>query len=448
VVSAPDTSPSAAVAHAVVDADGVLLSADPAIAMLNAQAGGAIGRLLAVPPFATVARLAHRLRIVVTRQVTVADDGGDIQLRRAQPDGEQVRIAASGWAEIAPWRREARAAAPLPDGGWRWETDAALKLTFVSLDPGHGLDPFAMLGRPITALFGLDEGEDGSMPILDALARRRPLDAQAAMVKPTGAAVTIAATVRTDAEGGFAGLVGVARPVEARGRAMPLPASFTGGLDRALRRPLARIVANADSINAAADGPIAGDYADYAADIASAGRHLLGLVDDLVDLQAIERADFVPLAESIDLADLARRAGGLLAVRAEKAGVAIDRPSANISVPATGDFRRVLQILVNLVGNALRYSPENSRVDITVVAGAIPRVVVTDAGKGIAIEDQARIFEKFERIDPTEPGGNGLGLFIARRLARAMGGDLTVESAPGEGARFTLRLPAGQPPRD
>ena len=68
--------------------------------------------------------------------------------------------------------------------------------------------------------------------------------------------------------------------------------------------------------------------------------------------------------------------------------------------------------------------------------------IVADQGKGIAVEDQARIFGKFERVDASEPGGNGLGLYIARRLARAMGGDLTVESAPGEGARFTLTLPA------
>jgi len=69
-------------------------------------------------------------------------------------------------------------------------------------------------------------------------------------------------------------------------------------------------------------------------------------------------------------------------------------------------------------------------------------VVVADKGKGVAPEDQVRIFEKFERVDPSEAGGNGLGLYIARRLARAMQGDLTIESAPGEGARFVLTLPA------
>ena len=165
------------------------------------------------------------------------------------------------------------------------------------------------------------------------------------------------------------------------------------------------------------------------------------MVDDLVDQQAIERQDFRPERDSIDLADLARRAAGLLSVRAAGKGVRIDRPGDREHVPATGEFRRVLQILVNLVGNAVRYSQPGSAVTIAATGGDMAEVTVTDAGKGIAPEDQARIFEKFERVDPSEPGGTGLGLYIARRLARAMGGDLTVQSAPGQGARFTLTLP-------
>ena len=196
-------------------------------------------------------------------------------------------------------------------------------------------------------------------------------------------------------------------------------------------------------MNAEVDGPLAPHYVDYAADIANAGRHLLALVDDLADLNAIERADFQVAADDIDLADVARRAAGLLSVRAADTGVTIERPDASGHVPATGEFRRTLQILVNLVTNAVRYSPRGSAVSVVAERRGDTAVVrVADAGKGIAAEDQARIFDKFERVDPSEPGGSGLGLYIARRLARAMGGDLTVESAPGQGARFTLTLPA------
>lgn len=441
-MNAVDPQAGAAVAHAIVDADGRLLAADPAIAGLQLRAGGTEGGPLAVPQLATAARLARRLGIIVSRRVTVADDDADIELWvRAQPEGERVRLAASGWTEMPAWRPRDAGAPVLGDGGWRWETDGALRLTFISLDAGF--DAFALLGKSLTALFGFDERGDGAMPILDALARRRPFRDQPALLRPTGAAVTLDAEVRADARGEFGGLTGSARGLEAAAAPVPLSAAFTAGLDKALRAPLARIVADADAIGAQGDGPVGPDYAGYAADIASAGRHLMGLVDDLVDLDAIERPDFRPAAEPIDLADVARRAAGLLSVRADGQGVTIDRPASSAMVPASGDFRRALQILVNLVGNAVRYAPHGSRVVVMAERGGeAARVVVADQGKGIAGEDQARIFEKFERVDTSEPGGNGLGLFIARRLARAMGGDLTVDSAPGEGARFTLTLPA------
>lgn len=436
-------APADQVAHAVVDRDGQLLAADPAIEALNARAGGAVAGALAVPQLATIARLAWRLGIVVSRGVTVADEDADVELWvRAQPDGERVRLAMSGWREAPAWRPTV--AQPIaPDADWRWETDAGLRLTFVSLDAAAraGLDAFALLGQPLTALFALDAGDDGALPILDAVARRRGFADQPARVRATGHGVMLSATVRTDEGGAFGGLIGAVRTAPPA-PSDTLPPSFTAGLDRALRRPLARIVANADSINAAADGPIAPDYADYAADIAHAGRHLLELVDDLVDLQAIERADFALAVEPIDLAEVARRAAGLLGVRAGQMRVAIERPAPLASCAAQGDYRRALQIAVNLVGNALRYSPRGETVRVAAVAqGGRALLVVTDRGKGIEPADQARIFDKFERVDPSEVGGNGLGLYIARRLARGMGGDLTVTSTPGEGARFTLALP-------
>jgi signal transduction histidine kinase len=443
-----------AVAHAWIDAGGLLISADPALEALNTRAGGATGQAVAVPQLATVARLARRLGIIVSRGIVVADEDVDLELWvRAQPERDGVRLSVSGWRETPAWRPAADETALIGVAAdWRWETDAALRLSFVSLDAAAaaGLDAFQLLGQPLTAMFALEDAEDGALPILDALARRRPFQAQPARIRATGRKVLLSAVVRHDAEGTFAGLLGAAEMVTAAAapEPEPLPASFTGGLDRALRTPLARIVANADSINAQTDGPIAHGYADYAADIANAGRHLLELVDDLVDLQAVERPDFTLEVERIDLVDVARRASGLLRVRADAAKVIVERPSVEQVVLAMGDFRRALQIAVNLIGNALRYSPPGGSVAVTVAQDAgWSRLTVADRGKGIAPADQARVFEKFERVDPSEPGGNGLGLYIARRLARAMGGDLTVESAPGKGARFTFSLPAGPAPR-
>jgi signal transduction histidine kinase len=210
-----------------------------------------------------------------------------------------------------------------------------------------------------------------------------------------------------------------------------------------LRQPIARIIANAETIRTQLAGPLAEEYSNYAADISSAGEHLLALIDDLADLEVVEDDQFTTAPDQIDLADVARRAVGILGVRAQERGIAIDAPKPGESALAVGEFRRVLQILLNLVGNAIRYAPEGSEIWVRVEPdGGRARIVVADQGEGLSEAQQARVFEKFERLGRSDSGGSGLGLYISRRLARAMDGDLTVESAPGQGARFILELPA------
>ena len=169
-------------------------------------------------------------------------------------------------------------------------------------------------------------------------------------------------------------------------------------------------------------------------------------MEDLADLEVVEANDFSTAPDRIDLADVARQAAGILGVRAREKGIALDPPKPGESLPAVAEFRRVLQILINLVTNAIRYSPDNSQVWIRLEDGGDrARVTVADQGPGLTDGDQARVFEKFERLGRTGDGGSGLGLYISRRLARAMGGELSVESAPGQGARFTLEVPAALP---
>lgn len=448
-----------------LDSAGRLLDAEPRLRALNERAGGSIGAPLAVPQIAAIARLSQRLGIPISRNVVAADGDDDIDLWvRAGPDHGGVRLEVSGWRSRPAWRPVAEAERDgdffRAAGDWLWETDASLRFTFLSLEAGDrfGFDPREMLGQPITRLFALEQDETGSLPILSAVAAQARFDGQKAELRGTGRMVRLDASPRTDPGGRFVGFIGAARllddstdapwPPPAHGDAggagdgPAFPPSFSRRLDRALRGPLSKIIANADSISAQTEGPIREDYAGYAADIASAGRHLLGLVEDLVDLQAIERPDFAPAREAIDLADVARRAAGLLSVRAGQAQVRIDRPGPDEVLPVTGEFRRALQVMVNLIGNAVRYSPPGAMVWIRLEReGELGCVIVADQGKGIAVEDQDRIFEKFARVDMSEPGGSGLGLYIARKLARAMGGDLFVDSAPGMGARFVFMLP-------
>ncbi|MGH6787316.1 MAG: sensor histidine kinase [Novosphingobium sp.] len=210
-----------------------------------------------------------------------------------------------------------------------------------------------------------------------------------------------------------------------------------------LRQPIARIIANAETIRTRLAGPLSEEYSAYAADIAAAGQHLLALLDDLSDLEVVEAEDFSTAPDRIDLADVARRAAGILGVRAREQDIAIDAPRAGETLPAIAEFRRVLQILLNLVGNAIRYTPPGSQVWLRLEGeGARARIIVADQGPGLSDAQQERIFDKFERLGRgSEDGGSGLGLYISQRLARAMGGDLAVESAPGQGARFILDLP-------
>lgn len=426
-----------------LDGEGNLRDGDADLLALNARAGGKIGEPLASSPLAAVVRIVRRLGIPVARRVMVADGDADLDCWvRARPENGGVTLTLSDMRErAAPEMRARRGMVPPPAGAdWTWEADARLRLTVIDPRAARaGVDVAATLARPVTDLFVADDGRSLS----EALAPRTDVVALPVRLNPRGAPVLLTALARHDSAGAFAGFVGgvSAAPIAAAEPA--LTAAFVTQLDQALRPAIGRIIGRADAINAQVDGPLDSHYVEYAADIASAARHLLGLIDDLADLQAIERPDFRVAAESIDLADVARRAAGLLVVRASDAEVRIDRPEPGVTVPATGEFRRTLQVIVNLVGNAVRYSPRGTTVTVSVTReGDRAVAVVADQGPGIAPDDQARIFDKFVRVDPGEPGGSGLGLYIARRLARAMGGDLTVESTPSQGARFTFTLPA------
>jgi signal transduction histidine kinase len=441
-----------------VDGAGRLVTADARLAALNARAGGEIGAPLAVPSLAMLAQLARSLKIPVSRVVLAADGSHDVELVvQARPEGEEVALAVGGW-KVRALRSSWLVAAPPEQtnigsgiAGWSWGTDASLRVTEAVFAPGDvsALRGSDVVGQPLTRLVRLIEDSDGDLPILAALATASSFTGQRAVRRDRpDLEIELAAEARHNTSGAFVGFAGRAnavspKPVISEGLpALTEGTDFVDRLGRALRAPLDRIVTRADTISAQADGPLRRDYADYAGDIGSAARHLLALVDDLADLQAVERPDFAIAGELVDLADVARRAAGLLGVRAADKQVRIDRPDADEVLRARGDFRRVLQILVNLLTNAVRYTPPGGMVWLrTEQDGDTAVIVVADQGKGIAPEDHARVFEKFERVDPSEAGGSGLGLYISRRLARAMGGDITLDSAPGQGARFVLTLP-------
>ncbi|WP_260484200.1 sensor histidine kinase [Sphingomicrobium flavum] len=208
------------------------------------------------------------------------------------------------------------------------------------------------------------------------------------------------------------------------------------GIDDALRSPVDRIIAAADGIAAEEDGPLKPEYASYGGDIAAAGRHLLSVIRSMNAKMGGE------IKERLDLRKLGLEASSLVQSKADAKTVEIACAAGHDEVPVEAEKRAILQILVNILGNAVRHTPEGTRIRINFphIEGK-SAISITDDGPGIPPWDQDRIFESYERAHDADDGGKGLGLSIARRLAREHGGEIELESPPGQGACFRLILP-------
>jgi len=427
-----------------VDKAGRLVAADPELEALQREAGSAIGQTLALPQVAAVAQLARKLRIAVVRPALAASTDHDIELSvRAVPDGDEIALTLEGWTMRSP--SGPRLASLLggasesdaETAGSEWAADEELKIISLSADLAEtlGVDVNETAGTALTRLLRLEEDENGEMPLISALAARRGFSGQRARGRNNeGRAVILSGEVVTGADGGFAGFRGTVRAERTDAPDSSSLAAFDHALDEVLRSPLDRIIESAERIVERADGPLRSEYASYGNDIATAARHLLSVVRAMSE-------DPTQGQRAVDLTALAAEAVVMVEPVAEERDVAIELGAAD-RLAASGQERGVIQILVNLIGNAVRHSPDGGKVRL-VFAGTpgTASVTVIDEGAGIEPADQQRIFERFERADAKQ-GGTGLGLAISRRLARSMGGDVTVDSEPGAGARFTLTLPS------
>ncbi|MFM9935208.1 MAG: sensor histidine kinase [Novosphingobium sp.] len=446
-----------------------LVAADEPLAGLQSRCGGALPGAIAVPALLALVRRVRRTQQPTARTILSVDEGRPVSAWAVvTPDGEGTVI------ELSRWRvgDEPAQDAPVPEALLRQIAGALILLDgeqrVIAADvraPDLAALAKALadaLAEPLpsgTGRFWTDFVEVDR--VADHItARHRPLHWRLlddAPFRVEGSARQWRARLLPRVRGGFEMLVipeaidalpSVAEPAEPAdaGVAAPTWNRLLGrDLAPALRQPITRIIANAETIRTRLAGPLSEEYASYAKDIAEAGRHLMSLIEDLADLEAVEAPGFAPAPDHIDLADCARRAAGILSVRAQERSITLLTPEATTTVPAIGEFRRVLQVLLNLLSNAIRYSPEGSAVTLDVGEDtAAAWIAVRDEGAGLGAEQAARVFDKFERLGRSGDGGSGLGLYISRRLARAMGGELAVTSPPGEGACFELRLPANR----
>lgn len=222
---------------------------------------------------------------------------------------------------------------------------------------------------------------------------------------------------------------------------------FLANMSHELRTPLNAIIGFSQTLSMGLYGPLTEKQLEYINDINRAGEHLLGIVTDLLDLSVIDSGAMVINEGNIKVADVIEAALALVKVRGEEAGVEMGVRLAQNLPMLRADAGKLRQILVNFVGNAIKFTPRGGRINVS--AGIDPQsggftLEVTDTGVGIKPTDIPQVLSPFGRLKSAyarSHGGVGLGLPLAKRLAELHEGDISITSEPGRGTTVRLWLP-------
>lgn len=288
---------------------------------------------------------------------------------------------------------------------------------------------------------------------------RRQLESQTSELEATASELelTVKALRRANAE--LAATAEAARAAQiAAESANRAKSAFLATMSHELRTPLNAILGYASLLLDGLAGPLAPPQRDFVERTRVSGRHLLGLVEEVLDIAKVEAGQMRVEVGPVSAARVVSAAVTLVRPQAASAGVDIDASAcADVLGEVTGDERRVRQIMLNLLANAVKFTRPAGSVTVRCdrveakapfspgALGSWMCLGVTDTGIGIESEHLETIFEPFVQLDASHTrsrGGTGLGLAISRRFARLMGGDITVSSRLGHGTTFTLWLPA------
>jgi signal transduction histidine kinase len=221
------------------------------------------------------------------------------------------------------------------------------------------------------------------------------------------------------------------------------------GLTHDLKNPLGAAEGYAELLQKGTAGTLEDPQQGWVSRIRRANSAMAEVIQDLVEF-SLGKGTELPLHEQpVDLAHVVRESTEDYMAMASAVGLDIEC-DVEASLPVVTDERRIREILGNLLSNAVKYSPQGSSVSVrarraSVDGQSVILVEVEDTGVGIADEKQERIFQEFARLHPEQAPGTGIGLAMSRKVARALGGDLTVRSVAGSGSTFTLFLPSGTP---
>jgi signal transduction histidine kinase len=229
-----------------------------------------------------------------------------------------------------------------------------------------------------------------------------------------------------------------------------MKSDFVSNVSHELRTPLTSIKGSVDNMLDGLTGPLNEKQVRYLARIKSNSDRLSRLINDLLDLSRIESGRIEVRPTTLFLSALAEEVAEQLRPLAAEKLIQIQLPSSDHQVTVWADRDKVTQVLINLIGNAVKFTPQAGKVTIALEKNGNDYVQISigDTGPGISPEERNKIFSKFYQIaavDKQKPTGSGLGLAISKALVEMQGGKIWVESEIGEGTTFYFTLPAQQP---
>ena len=322
----------------------------------------------------------------------------------------------------------------------------------------YGYTAEEMIGQPIDVLFV--DVTDRIVDSREALQRGEPQRFEARDCRKDGSVVDVSITLSPvrAADGTIREVAGIVRDItgrlaaerelraalEAAEAGVRAKGLFLAMMSHELRTPLQAVLGYADFLLTQRPGSLSPEQREDIGYIHQGASRMVSLIEQMLDLSRMEAGRLELAREVVDVRAVLEVVRQDVAPQAEAKGLVLQLQTPRRLPRVVGDAERVRQIVLNLAGNAVKFT-ETGQVSLRArQRGGWLEVAVTDTGIGIAPQEQAAIFEEFRQVDSTlsrRHGGAGLGLAIARRLAEQMGGSITVESTPGHGATFTLRLP-------
>lgn len=342
-----------------------------------------------------------------------------------------------------------------------WEADDELHLSWVSesavvramrVPQRLGMTPWEALGANPNEphWVHLREDMEGHRPFRDFRDEEIDSDGQSHSVSVTGVPLF-------DASGRFIGYRGTGRDITADVKAAHelemakehaeaanrTKSEFLTNMSHELRTPLNAILGFSELIR---DKAVDASAVEYAVEINRAGRHLLDMINDLLDLSKIEAGRYELSDDVVEVGRLVRSCLAMLKPRAIEGGVQIDNGTAALRVSLRADMRALKQIVLNVLANAMKFTPAGGRVSISIDrSDASLTLVVSDTGIGIDPSGQSRLCQPFSQADASisrKFGGTGLGLAISQKLLALHGATLTLDSTPGGGTTVRMTFPA------